>query len=109
MDERLEKTEGWDKRGKEIEEEAKKRAEEYEDKLKEARARALEIRDSLKKDGLEEEKKIIREVVKEAKGLIEEKKEEVCRTVEQVKGELEKKMDEDSHAIAERVLGRRME
>ena len=45
LDERLEKTEGLNKKGKETEEDAKKKAEEYEAGLKEARYRALEIRD----------------------------------------------------------------
>lgn len=109
LDERLEKTEGLNKKGKEIEEEAKKKAAEYEDRLKEERYKALEIRDGLKKDGLEEEKKIIRAVAKEAKDVIEEKKGGIYKDIERVKGELRKQIEEDSRDIAEKVLGRRIE
>jgi len=109
LDERLEKTEGLNKKGKETEEDAKKKAEEYEAGLKEARYRALEIRDHLKKDGLEEEKKIIRAVVKEAKDAVEEKKGGIYKDIEYVKSELEKRIEENSRDIAEKVLGRRIE
>ena len=109
LDERLEKTEGLNKKGKEIEEETKKKAVEYEDRLKEVRYRALEMRDGFKKDGLEEEKKIIRAVAKEAKDVIEEKKGGVYKDIERVKSELGKRIEENSRDIAEKVLGRRIE
>lgn len=109
LDERLEKTEDLNKKGKEIEEEAKKKAGEYEDRLKEARHRALEMRDGLKKDGLEEEKKTINAAAKEAKDIIEEKKGGIYRDIERVKSELGKRIEENSRDIAEKVLGRRIE
>jgi F-type H+-transporting ATPase subunit b len=109
LDERQGKTEGLNKKGKEIEEEAKKKAEEYEYRLKEARHWARETRDGLKKDGLEEEKKIIRAVAKEVKDSIEEKKGGIYKDIELVKSELGKRIEENSRDIAEKVLGRRIE
>jgi len=109
LDERLEKIEGLNKKGKEIEEEVKKKTAGYEDKLKEARHRALEMREGLKKDGLEEEKKTINAAAKEAKDIIEEKKGGIYKDIERVKSELGKRIEENSRDIAEKVLGRRIE
>jgi F-type H+-transporting ATPase subunit b len=109
LDERLEKIEGLNKKGKEIEEEVKKKTAGYEDKLKEVRHRALEMREGLKKDGLEEEKKTINAAAKEAKDIIEEKKGGIYKDIERVKSELGKRIEENSRDIAEKVLGRRIE
>lgn len=109
LDERAEKIEGLNKKGKEIEEEVKRKTEKYEDRLKEARRGALEMRDGLKKDALEEEKKRIKTVAKEAKDIMENKKKEIYRDIERVRGELEKQIEENSRDIVKTVLGRRIE
>ncbi|MFH2012196.1 MAG: ATP synthase F0 subunit B [Pseudomonadota bacterium] len=108
LDERLEKTEGLNKKGREIEDETKMKAEEYQERLKEARNKAKEVRDFLKKEGLEEEKNIIKAGAKEAKDVIEEKKRGIEKEINQTKGELEKQIGVNSLDIVEKVLGRRI-
>ena len=109
LNERLEKTDGLKKKAIEIEEVVRKKSKEYEDRFKDARARSVEVKNELKREGVEEEKKIISAVTKETKDIIEEKKGGIYRDAEAIKSEIEKQMGEISSILAEKVLGRRVE
>jgi len=109
LNERLEKTEGLKKKAIEIEEVVVVKVKEYEDRFKDARAKSLEVKTELKREGVEEEKKIIAAVTKETKDVIEEKKGGIYKDVEEIKSDIEKQMGEISSILAEKVLGRRIE
>jgi len=108
LDERVEKTEGLKKTAQEMEEEVERRTEEYEKRLKEARAKSIEIKNALKKEGLDEEKSMVSAVTKETKDIIEENKGGIYEDVKKVKMEIEKQAEDISRSIAEKVLGRRI-
>ncbi len=108
LDERVEKTEGLKKTAQEMEEEVERRTEEYEKRLKEARAKSIEIKNALKKEGLDEEKSMVSAVIKETKDIIEENKGGIYEDVKKVKMEIEKQAEDISRSIAEKVLGRRI-
>ena len=109
LNERLEKTEGLKKKAIEIEEVVGRKGKEYDDRFKDARANSLEVKSELKREGVEEEKKIIQAVRKETKDIIEEKKGGIYKDVEEIKSDIEKQMGEISSILAEKVLGRRIE
>lgn len=108
LDERVEKTEGLKKTAQEMEEEVERRTEEYEERLKEARVKSMEIKNALKKEGLDEEKSMLSAVTKDTKDIIEEKKGGIYEDVKKVKMEMEKLAEDISRSIAEKVLGRRV-
>ena len=108
LDERVEKTEGLKKTAQEMEEEVERRTEEYEERIKEARVNSMEKKNALKKEGLDEEKRMVSAVTKETKDIIEEKKGGIYEDVKKVKMEMEKHAEDISRSIAEKVLGRRV-
>lgn len=109
LDERAKKIEDLNKKEKEIEEETERKMEGYQDNLKEARQRALRMRDELKRDALKEEKEKITAATKEAKDIMEDKRKGRQEEMKLVKKEMEKQIEESSLNIAEKALGRRIE
>lgn len=108
LEKRKERTEGLHSKAIDTERTVKDKIRNYEERLEEARKKAKEIKEALKKEGLEEERNIINDIISETKDIISEKKGGIYKEVEIVNKGLEKEVSFVSNAIVEKVLGRRV-
>lgn len=74
--------------------------------IKDARARGLNEKEVLLKDGAEEEKKIIEQINQKAQANLNEVREKITKDAENVRTSLNKEIDSFANAISEKILGR---
>ena len=108
LDKRKERTEGLHNKAIDAERNVKDKIRNYEERLEEARKKAKEIKEAKKREGLEEERNIINDIISETNDIISEKKGGIYKEADIVNKDLEKEVSFVSNAIAEKVLGRRV-
>ena len=74
--------------------------------IKDARARGLNEKEVLLKEGAEEEKKIIEQINQKAQANLAEVREKVAKDAQNVRASLHKEIDTFANAISEKILGR---
>ncbi|GMQ79633.1 MAG: hypothetical protein BMS9Abin03_059 [Thermodesulfobacteriota bacterium] len=74
--------------------------------IKDARARGLNEKEVLLKEGTEEEKKIIEQINQKAQANLAEVREKIAKDAQNVRASLHKEMDTFANAISEKILGR---
>lgn len=74
--------------------------------IKDARARGLNEKEVLLKEGAEEEKKIIEQINQMAQANLKEVREKITKDAENVRASLYKEIDSFANAISEKILGR---
>lgn len=109
-------TKAIEERNKQIEESTKKAAElgmtaesqmhDYREKFEEARKKAVDVRDSIRKEGLLRESEIIEEARKRAAGYINSARQELEKEVASAKVELHNRAKEIAVLISGKVLSR---
>jgi F-type H+-transporting ATPase subunit b len=76
-----------------------------EDGLKEARASAAAIRNTVETEALKDKSRLVREVQAEGRAEVEKAKAELAREIETLKKELDKHTEEIAQTIEKRILG----
>jgi F-type H+-transporting ATPase subunit b len=74
--------------------------------IRDARARGLNEKDALLKEGAEEEKKIIEQINQKAQANLAEVRENITKEAQNVRKSLNKEIDTFANAISEKILGR---
>ncbi len=74
--------------------------------IKDARAKGLNEKDALMKEGAEEEKKIIEQINQKAHANLAEVRENITKEAQNVRESLNKEIDTFANAISEKILGR---
>jgi F-type H+-transporting ATPase subunit b len=74
--------------------------------IKDARVRGLNEKDTLLKEGTEEEKRIIDQINQKAQANLAEVREKITKDVHNVRESLSKEIDTFANAISEKILGR---
>jgi F0F1-type ATP synthase membrane subunit b/b' len=105
----MERTEGLNKKALDIDKVFKEKIKNYEEMLKEGEKKAKEIKEAVKKEGAEEEKNILDDIIRETNDIIRDKKGGIYKEAEIVNKDLGKEVSLVSNAIAEKVLGRRVD
>ncbi|MDY6856926.1 MAG: ATP synthase F0 subunit B [Thermodesulfobacteriota bacterium] len=108
LDKRIERTKGLNKKAIDTDKEVHEKIKDYEERLEEARIKAKDIKEAIKKEGVEEERNIINDVIRETNNIIKDKKGGIYKEAQIVNKELKKEINIVSNAIVEKVLGRRV-
>ncbi|MEJ2657770.1 MAG: ATP synthase F0 subunit B [Desulfobacterales bacterium] len=89
-----------------LNEDAAEKDEAYLSSIKDARARGLNEKDALLKEGAEEEKRIIEQINQKAQANLAEVREKIIKDAQNVRESLNKEINTFANAISEKILGR---
>ena len=103
---REEKTEGSLSEADETEKTAEKTLEQYNEKFRQAKKEALELKRKLILEGTEKKEAAIDKAKKEAQGFLEEMRRNIAEEAEQTKKTLHQQVDAIGQIMAQKALGR---
>jgi F-type H+-transporting ATPase subunit b len=103
---REEKTEGSLSEADETEKKAEKTLEQYNEKFRQAKKEALELKRKLILEGTEKREAAIGRAKKEAQGFLEEMRRNIAEEAEQTKKSLHQQVDAIGQIMAQKALGR---
>jgi F-type H+-transporting ATPase subunit b len=104
--ERKEKITSFEQNIEKLNEDAAGKDEAFLSGIKEARARGLNEKEALLKEGAEEEKKIIEQINQKAQANLSEVRDKIAQDAQDVRESLNKEIDTFAKAISEKILGR---
>jgi F-type H+-transporting ATPase subunit b len=104
--ERKEKITSFEQNIEKLNEDAAGKDEAFLSGIKEARARGLNEKEALLKEGAEEEKKIIEQINQKAQANLSEVRDKIAKDAQNVRQSLNKEIDTFAKAISEKILGR---
>ena len=104
--EREEKTEGFLNQADQVEEKAEKTLEQYNERFRQARKEALEVKRKLILEGAEKREAAIDKARKEAQGFLEEMRKSITEETEKTKKTLHQQVDAIGQIMAQKALGR---
>lgn len=103
---RKEKITGLEQNIDKLNEDTAEKDEAYLAGIKDARARGLNEKEALLKEGAEEEKRIIEQINQKAQANLAEVRENITKEAQNVRESLNKEIDTFANAISEKILGR---
>ena len=103
---RKEKITGLEQNIDKLNEDTAEKDEAYMAGIKDARARGLNEKEALMKEGAEEEKRIIEQINQKAQANLAEVRENIKKEAQNVRESLNKEIDTFANAISEKILGR---
>lgn len=103
---RKEKITGLEQNIEKLNEDTAEKDEAYLAGIKDARARGLNEKEVLVKEGAEEEKRIIEQINQKAQANLAEVRENITKEAQNVRESLNKEIDTFANAISEKILGR---
>ena len=103
---RKEKITGLEQNIDKLNEDTAEKDEAYLAGIKDARARGLNEKEALMKEGAEEEKRIIEQINQKAQANLAEVRENITKEAQNVRESLNKEIDTFANAISEKILGR---
>ena len=103
---REEKTEGFLNQADQVEEKAEKTLEQYNERFRQARKEALEVKRKLILEGAEKREAEIDKARKEAQGFLEEMRKSITEETEKTKKTLHQQVDAIGQIMAQKALGR---
>ena len=106
LQDREERTEGFLNQADQVGEKAEKTLDQYNEKFRQARKEALEIKRKLILEGAEKRKAAIDKARKEAQGFLEEMRRSIAKEAEQTKKTLHQQVDAIGQIMAQKALGR---
>jgi len=106
LQEREERTEGFLNQADQVERKAEKTLDQYNEKFRQARKEALELKRKLILEGAEKREVAIDKARKEAQGFLEEMRRNIAEEAEQTKKTLHQQVDTIGQIMAQKALGR---
>jgi F-type H+-transporting ATPase subunit b len=106
LQEREERTEGFLNQADQVGEKAEKTLEQYNEKFRQAKKEALELKRKLILEGAEKREAAIDKARKEAQGFLEEMRRNIAEEAEQTKKTLHQQVDAIGQIMAQKALGR---
>jgi F-type H+-transporting ATPase subunit b len=106
LQEREERTEGFLNQADQVGEKAEKTLEQYNEKFRQAKKEALELKRKLILEGAEKKEAAIDKARKEAQGFLEEMRRNIAEEAEQTKKTLHQQVDAIGQIMAQKALGR---
>ena len=107
--ERSTKIEGGEKDARRLEQEAAALKESYRQKIKDARVKAMTVRNDMRQEALVKEKKILKEGRERAQKILEKIRQDIMAEVEVARTMLYQQATELSVRFGEKILGRQLQ
>ncbi|WAC08626.1 MAG: ATP synthase F0 subunit B [Thermodesulfobacteriota bacterium] len=104
--EREERTEGFLNQAEQVDEKAEKTLELYNEKFRQARKEAVELKRKIILEGAEKREAVIDKARKEAQGFLEEMRRNIAEEAERTKKTLHQQVDAIGRIMAQKALGR---